>query len=264
MKQQLFKVSKKDLLVLFSLFLIQGIAKAQVSRGLWEYGPVITTTNNAYGWVAENLKAYGFGLAEQEGVTFWNKNRWWIPSFRSRFDITKDIDTPAGDVKVKWADWGLRNYSVGYHVGYLSYVSPIGFDVQVDYEKQNWRSKFPGQDDYTNYEKQMIVPTILLKTRLGDFTRNTFNVIVEAGAKYNYVLSAKGDYNDVKSLNNGVTGVFGIGVINSYSHFAIQLRYEHDFFDYFNKDFSPNETLKPYDGFSSKHGTLNLYTSFGF
>lgn len=255
---------KKSLIVLFSLFLMQGAVKAQVRRGLWEYGPVITTTNNGYGWGAENLKAFAFALAEEGGVMFWNKNRWWIPSFRARFDVLKDIDTPAGDVDVKWADWGLRNFSVGYHFGYLSYISPIGFDVQVDYEKQNWRSKFPGQDDYANYEKQMLVPTVLIKTQIGDFATNKLNVIIEAGAKYNYVLSARGDYDDVKSLNNGFTGVFGVGIINSFSHFTIQLRYEHDFFDYFNKDFSPNGTLKPYEGYSSKHGTLNLYSSFGF
>lgn len=253
---------KKFLLVFILLLLINSPAKAQITRGLWEYGPVITTNNNGYGWVTENLKTFGF--ASLDGVEFWNKNRWWIPSFRSRFDLVKDIDTPAGDVKVKWADWGLRNYSLGYHVGYLSYVIPLGFDVQVDYEKQNWRSLFPGRDGYKNYEKQMIVPTILLKTRIGDYTRGTFNVILEAGAKYNCVLSAKGDYDQVKSLNNGFTGVFGIGVINSYSHFAIQLRYEHDFFDYFNSNFSPNGTSKPYDGVTSKHGTFNLYTSFGF
>lgn len=252
---------KKFLFGLFSLFLMQGTVKAQVTRGLWEYGPVITTTNNGYGWFAENLEVYGF--ASWDNLVFLNDNRWWIPSFRARFDVLKDIDTPAGDVKVKWADWGLRNYSIGYHVGYLSYVCPIGLDVQVDYEKQNWRSKLPGQGDYMNYEKQMVVPTVLLKTRIGDFATNTFNIIVEAGAKYNYILSAKGDYDDVKSLNNGFTGVFGIGVINSFSHVTIQLRYEHDFFDYFNKDFSPNGTWKPYDGFSSKHGTLNLYGSFG-
>lgn len=110
----------------------------------------------------------------------------------------------------------------------------------------------------------MLVPTVLIKTRIGDFATNKLNVIIEAGAKYNYVLSARGDYDDVKSLNNGFTGVFGVGIINSFSHFTIQLRYEHDFFDYFNKDFSPNGTLKPYEGYSSKHGTLNLYSSFGF
>lgn len=255
---------KKSLFVLFSLFLMQGTVKAQLTRGLWEYGPVVTTTNNGYGWFAENAKAYGLVSSGERTIAFWNRNRWWIPSFRARFDIVKDIDTPAGDVKVKWWDFGLRNYSIGYHVGYLSYVRPIGFDIQVDYEKQNWRSKFPGQDNYMNYEKKMIVPTILLKTRLGDYTQNTFNVIVEVGAKYNYAFDVKGDYDDIESVKNGFTGVFGVGMINSYSHFTLQLRYEHDFFDYFDKDFSPYGTFKPYDGVTSKHGTVNLYGSFGF
>lgn len=248
--------------MLLLLLFYNNVAKAQVTRGLWEYGPVVTTNNNAYGWVAENLKTYGFASAS--AVNFWNKNRWWIPSFRSRFDVVKDIDTPNGDVKVKWADWGMKNYSLGYHFGYLSYVSPIGFDVQVDYERQNWKSKFPDMDEYKNFEKQMVVPTVLLKTRFGDFTRNTFNVILEAGAKYNHVLSAKGDYDDTKSLNNGVTGVFGVGVLNSLSHFAIQLRYEHDFYDYFNKDFTPDGIIKPYENVTSKHSSLNLYMTFGF
>lgn len=253
---------KKIHLLLLSLFLLQGMALAQIKRNLWDYGPVITTTNNAYGWVAENVKAYAF--AKSGGIEFWNSNRWWIPTLRSRFDVVKDIDTPSGDVKVRWADWGLRNYSVGYHFGYLPYVSPIGFDVQVDYERQSWRSKFPGTDGYKDYSKQMIVPTALLRARIGNYTNNRFNLLLEAGAKYNYVVKAKGEYDDVKSLKNGVTGVWGIGLINTYSHFTMQLRYEHDFFDYFDKGFSPDGILRPYEGVTSKHGVLNLYTSFGF
>lgn len=255
---------KKILLILCSLFLLQEAAKAQIRRGLWEYGPVVTTTNNAYGWAIENLKVQAFAHGKEKGITFLNNNRWWIPSFRARFDVMKDIDTPNGDVKVKWGDWGLRSYSVGYHVGYLSYVSPIGFDLQVDYERQNWESRFPGQADYKNYEKQMVVPTLLLKTRIGDFTRNTLNVLVEAGAKYNYVVGAKGDYDKVESLNNGMTGVIGLGIINSFTHFTLQLRYEHDFFDYFDQGFSPDGVLKPYEGVTSRHGTLNLYATFAF
>lgn len=41
---------KKSLFILFLLFLMQSTTKAQITRGLWEYGPVITTTNNGYGW----------------------------------------------------------------------------------------------------------------------------------------------------------------------------------------------------------------------
>ena len=253
---------KKSQLLIIALLLMHSAAKAQISRGLWEYGPVITTTNNGYGWVAENLKVYGLACAN--GMGFANENRWWIPTFRSRFDVVKDIDTPEGDVKVKWADWGLKNYSIGYHLGYMSYVAPIGFDVQVDYERQTWRAKFPGKDSYTNYRKQMIVPTVLLKTRFGDFAKHTFNVVAEAGAKYNCVIGAKGDYDKTKSLNNGVTGVVGLGVINTVTHFSLQVRYEHDFFDYFNEDFSPDGSTKPYEGVTSKHGAINLYCCFAF
>lgn len=255
---------RKIAFVLFSLFLLQGTVKAQVTRGLWEYGPVITTTNNCYGWIAENLKVYGFASADQEGVEFWNKNRWWIPSFRSRFDVVKDIDTSDGDVHVRWWDFGLKNYSIGYHAGYLSYIYPVGFDIQIDYEKQNWRAQFPGQDEHINFDKQMLVPTLLLKTRIGDFTSNKYNFIIEGGAKYNYVIRAKGEYNDVKSINSGFTGIIGLGIINSYTHFTLQLRYEHDFFDYFNKDFSPDGIFRPYENVTSKHGSLNLFMSFGF
>lgn len=254
---------KKFLLVSLSLFLLQGTVKAQISRGQWTYGPVITTTNNFYGNIAENL--LWTGIEAGELYEEWNFLRGIIPRFRAKFDILKDIDTPAGDVKVRWWDFGLRNYTIGYHLGYLPSVTPIGFEVQVDYEKQNWRAKFPGQESYKNYVKRMIVPTVLLKGRFGDFTMSNYNIIVEAGAKYNHVLNAKGDYTDVKSLNNGFTGVLGIGVLNTGLHAAVQLRYEHDFFDYFNKNFSPDGITKPYDGVTSKHGTLNLYvTIIGF
>lgn len=246
------------------LFLLQGSVGAQIKRGVWEYGPVLTTVNNPYGWVAENLKVFGFASGEERGIEFWNNNRWWIPSFRSRFRFPQSINSPMGDVKQKYANWGFRNYAVGYHFGYLSYTSHIGYDVQLDYERQTWRAKFPGRSDYTNYSKQMVVPTLLVKTRLGDFVKNKYNFIAEAGVKYNYAFDAKGDYNDTESLNKGFTGVFGVGLINSYTHFTIQLRYEYDFFNYFNEDFSPDGILKPYEGVKTKHGALNLYFAFGF
>lgn len=254
---------KKILLVTFLLFLLHGTAKGQISRGQWSYGPVITTTNNFYGNIAENL--LWSGIAAGELYDEWHFLRGIIPRFRAKFDILKDIDTPVGDGKVRWWDFGLRNYTIGYHLGYLPSVSSVGFEIQVDYEKQNWRVKFPDQESFKNYEKRMVVPTVLLKGRFGDFTMNDFNIIVEAGAKYNHVLKAKGDYTDVKSLNNGFTGVLGIGLLNTGLHGAIQLRYEHDFYDYFNKDFSPDGFTKPYEGVSSKHGSLNLHvTLFGF
>ena len=83
---------KKNLFVLFSLFLMQGTAKAQITRGLWEYGPVITTTNNGYGWVVENLKAIGFASAEMEGIEFWNNTQLLIvnqPCFHGRVTRTE-------------------------------------------------------------------------------------------------------------------------------------------------------------------------------
>lgn len=252
-----------SMMLLFLLFTC-GAIKAQVKRGLWEYGPVMTTVNNPYGWVAENLKAFGFSSAGEGGIEFWNNNRWWIPSFRSRFGVPQSIESPAGTVKQKYANWGFRNYAVGYHFGYISYVSHIGFDVQVDYERQTWRAKFPGETQYTNYSKQMVVPTVLLKTRLGDFVNDKYNFIAEAGVKYNYAFDAKGGYSDTKSINDGFTGVWGIGIINSYTHFTMQLRYEYDFFNYFNEDFSPDGATMPYDGVKTKHGVLNLYFSFGF
>ncbi len=253
-------------ILLFSLLfpLLTEPTSAQVTRGLWEYGPVITTTNNAYGWFAENVKSLVIGSTGEKGIDFCNRNRWWIPSFRARFDVLKTIDSPNGDIKVKWWDWGVQNISVGYHIGYLSYIYPIGFDFQIDYEKQNWKLKVAGQDDYKSYDKQMVVPTLLLKTRIGDFTSKKFNVIVEAGAKYNYVFRVRGDYSDSKSISNGFSGVLGLGVINSFSHISLLLRYEHDFFNYFNPGYIAYGGYKPYEGVKSKHGTLNLYTSFGF
>lgn len=250
---------KKILLVLISLFISQEIVKAQITRGQWEYRPVITTTNNGYGWFAENLKWAGIGAADLGDV--WYTLRGIIPTFRSRFDVLKDIDTPNGDVKVRWWDFGLRNYALGYHVAYMPSVSPIGFDFQLDYEKQNWRAKFPGRDSYENYEKRMIVPTLLLKGRFGDYVSNNYNIIVEAGAKYNHVLKAKGEFNDKKSLNNGFTGIIGLGVMMTTFNSSIQIRYEHDFFNYFNKDYTIDRNIKPYEKVTSKHGSLNIYIS---
>lgn len=237
---------------------------AQVERGLWDYGPVISTTNNAYGFFAENIKMYAFGSAGESGVNFLNNNRWWIPTFRSRIDVLKSISSPNDDYKIKRTDWGIRSISVGYHVGYMSYVFPLGFDLQLDYEKQNWKLKNLGNDTYKNCAKNMVVPTALLKARIGDFTRDQFNFFLEGGAKYNYAFKTRGYYNDVKSTNNGFTGVLGMGVINPRTHTSIALRYEHDFYNYFNTDYSPDGIIKPYEGFKTKHSSLDLFVTIAF
>lgn len=262
---------KKTFVSILTLLSLTLATSAQVKRGVWDLGPVVTTTNTVYGMLAQNITHYGVGgfvcIDEEDAmkyVTFMNKNRWWIPTFRDKFNVMQQIKTPDGKAKMKWWDWGLRNYSLGYHVGYMSYTAPIGFDVQVDYERQSWKAKMPGQNDFKDYAKQMVVPTALLKFRLGDFAENQFNFIVEAGAKYNYAFKAKGDYDDEESVENGFTGVFGIGLVNPSTHTTLQVRYEHDFFDYFDKDFTTETGLKPYEDVKTKHGALGLFLSIAF
>ena len=257
----------KKLFISLLLLLIGGGEFAVRAEGLlnksgWSYSPVITTTNNVYGNVANTL----FGsipFFTSDPSSFYTHNRWWIPQTLTKWDVLNSIDTPAGKASTKFWDWGLTNYSIGYQVGYMSRMFPLGFSAQVDYERRATKAKMPGMEHYTRYAKQMVVPTVLLSCRFGDYATRNYNIVAEIGGSYDYTFKCKGDYTDTESVNNGFTGIVGIGYVNTLSHVSVSLRYEHDFYDYFNTDFTV-DGMKPYEGIQTKHGQLAVYFSVGF
>ena len=44
-------------------------------------------------------------------------------------------------------DWGFRNYSLGYKVGYMPRVARLGFEVEADYIQDGYQIRMPDKFD---------------------------------------------------------------------------------------------------------------------
>lgn len=255
---------RKKILIMWILLLESiTVIKAQISRGEWTLGPIISTTNNFYGNIAECLIFGNIPLLSKDATYLW-RNRWWIPYSYSRYAVLQKINTPLGKASIKWWDWGLVNYSVGYHCGFIPKFFPVGFDIKVDYERKGMKVKLPQGTKYITYSKQMIVPTFLLKIPLRNYLENSLIPIVEIGGSYDFSFHCKGEYSDRKSINDGLTGIIGLGLGNSESHIAFSFRYEYDFYNYFNRNFTPDGKTYPYQGWKTKLGCLDFILIVGF
>lgn len=249
--------------VLGGLFLVGSLifpskANAQISRGGWEFKPVVTFTDNIYGLLLGGLCNTSSGLA-------------WFPQIQQRFDTQKFVHTPYGHADVKWWDWGMRNIKAGYSVGYQSRTNPFGFAFSLSYEKRGLQSDMPedyvaaGGREYIYFNRQTINPELLLKIRLGNYITNRLNPLIEIGGSYNIAVACKGLSKNTESINSGFRGVIGVGFGNTESHLSVTLRYEYDFYNWFNTGWSPDGGLThPYEGFNSRIGSIMFAASYGF
>ena len=232
----------------------------QLLRSGWEIHPTISLTNSLY-----NLSTGSFYKLYVDDAVDGNSTVGYrfIPAFQQKWRLSQKIETPLGKAKVKYFDWGLRSFSLGYAFGFQSFTGPLGFVMELNYEKQNWKAKLPTNDDYINFSKQMFAPEVCLRFRLGA-RESLLNFVLEPGVKYNHAFKAYGEYNDKNYVNNGVTGIFGLGYYRKDYHIIGTIRYERDFFDYFNQDFVAPDGSKPYQDFTTKHGLLNICLALCF
>lgn len=227
---------------------------AQVKRGNWDFSPVIKTTNSIYGLIANAVLSPTVKSA-------------WMPKFESHFGVPQILETPEGKAKMKrYMDWELRNIGVAYRVSYQSTDTPFGFSAQVGYEKRGITVQLPDRETHNYFNRQMIVPEVLLHLRFGDYITNTINPLFVIGAGYDYAFAAKsGDYKGHKTVDSGVRGIVGVGIGNTLSHIQAYVRYEYSFYDWFNKSFSPDGGItRPYDGWKTRMGNISISLSYGF
>lgn len=273
---------KKNLIlstVVLALSLIPSVLKAQIGRNDWSYGLVIQTDNLVYSGLGATLTTLPANIAtssedrdamEKVG-NFYMKNKWWIPEFRYRANVVQDMEFANGKASLYpkvWGlshwDWSMRNYAIGYRVGYLSRVAPIGFDVQADYVQDGYELQMEGSDEKQEIVKRMLSATALLKIRLMKYDRHRINPVIELGGSYNYAFHYHDDViNDKDAVNNGFTGIIGLGFHNTETHISWSLRYEHSFYDFYNKDYMYNGNAI-FAGSKSKFGKLGVAISYGF
>ena len=164
-----------------------------------------------------------------------------------------------------FGNFNLKSYSIGYTASYMSKEKPVGLFLKVAYQKEGIELRMPGDDDkYTTFIKHMVVPEAQLRFRFGSYMRDNVNVLLNVGATYDYTFSAKGTYKDKKTVNNGVSGKVGLGIGFPESHVSIDLGVSIPFYDYFNKDYTPDGELYPYKDVKLKKFTPEVTARFGF
>lgn len=274
MKRKLFLST-----VVLAFSLLPSVLKAQIGRSDWSFGPIIETNNLIYsglGSILQSLPA-NIAVAMEDDATiesvgnFYVKNKWWIPDFRYRANLVQKMEFANGEAKLypkAWGlshwDWGLRNYSAGYQVGYLSRVSPVGFELEAKYVQDGYEMQLPGSDDKQDIIKRMLQTTALLKVRFMKYDKTRINPVLEIGGSYNYAFHYHDDViNDKDAVNNGFTGIIGLGFTNTELHLSWSLRYEHTFYDFYNKDFMYNGNAI-FAGSKSSFGKLGVAVSYGF
>ncbi|MDE5919657.1 MAG: hypothetical protein K2F68_00415 [Duncaniella sp.] len=244
------RLSLITIIIISTLLILPSNANAQVKRGEWDFRPVLTTTNSLYG-----LLFNGAGTIMGSS---------WVPSLFNRFSVMQSLHTPEGKASIKYWDWEFRNIAVAYQVAYQGKFHPFGFSFRVGYEKRGLQTNLPDKSK-KYFNRQMIAPTFLLNVRFGNYLTNRVNPVLEIGGSYDVAIACKGLSKNTKSVNNGFHGIAGIGFGDTNTHLQWTLRYEQDFYNWFNEDFTTdNGNTHPYKGWKSKMGYLSISCRFGF
>ncbi len=264
------------MLSLFSSFLLVEQSNAQIGRSDWSFGPVFQTSNPFYSGLADAavLSPYFF-MRKDEAAEFYRNNQWWMPEVRYRFNVVRRMEFNGekstfhpkfsqmwGPESWKYFDWGLRSFAAGYHVGWLSRIYPVGFDLELDYAQEGYKIILPDSEERIKIAKQMLSATALAKIRLLKYESNDINPILEIGGSYNYALNYKDDYiHDKDAVNNGFTGIIGLGFVHTDAHIQWSIRYEHTFYDFYNKDFE-YQGRKIFEDSKSTFGRIGVAISY--
>lgn len=258
-----FKILCSTILI-FCLY--QQNVKAQISvTDNFYCGPVVSTTNNLYARLAntiENVILYNSGVNSYISPV--------LPIFINKYRL-QSIETKNGNAKLKWWDWSLKNYSIGYNFFYMPKFKHIGFNASLNYERDVITCMLPGETQYKDYRKDMIVPKIALVFRIGnDFS--LFQMYLRLGCRYDYTFDFKGGYNNKGSVNNGFVGIvslssYGISGIKPEDSLwtifnGLSINYEHKFYNYFNTEFSLDGISYPYKDYKSRFGYLYFAMTF--
>lgn len=251
---------------------------AQIERSDWTYGPVLYTDNFVYWLLADAAVTLPLWCSYDEDVyKFYENNRWWIPEMRYRLNVVQNMEFNGQDATLypRFSDywgpksyskmnWGIRTFSVGYHVGWLSRIAPIGFDFQADYAQEGYKLKLPESEEKMKITKQMLSATLLAKIRLMKYESNRLNPVIGIGGSYNYALHYKDDIiHDKDAVNNGFMGIVDLGFINTEAHIQWSLRYEHTFYDFYNKDFEL-DGKKIFEDSNSSFGRIGAVLTYSF
>ena len=222
--------------------------------------------NMAYGALANGLDA-GFEDSET-----WQKIVPFLPATYLCIDAPISMKTPDGKVAFDYGNvwkkyylWNFCNYSIGFELSWQKRRFPVGLFLDCDYKHYLLDMKLPGEDIYSKYITQSIVPALGLRSNFGSFMQKV-NPVIELGAAYNYNFSFEGKYgNDKNAVKNGITGIYGVGVEFPALRSVLTIRYLMNHYNYFNENYTPDKGITyPYKGVKSTIGCFNLSFSKRF
>ena len=244
---------KKVLVILALALCYPTLANCQINHNVW-YGDFEVRSNSLLLPVCANLvqSVPQFSLFDDDmqlktgKFNEFMKYRKWL-AISTLYDIHvpkwRLYDTN-GEILTQGPDWWKcllfgdfrhnYNVSVGYSLHWRSYDIPFGANFGVNYE---WRGLYVKEGELAGFHKTSgVVPSATLSWFVlgNNFEReHNWNIVAEAGASYVKTLF----YNNPLQLgkdkvNSGWRGLAAIGF--KYNRDCFFLRYEMDFYDYFN------------------------------
>lgn len=166
----------------------------------------------------------------------------------------------------------FRSFGIGLTAGYQPAFSAFGIYVTGGYDFRQFRMQPDKLLDY--YEKYKpssfsaglgirIAPALLF---MDEEPKGT--PFIEIGTKYNKVFSCKAPFDNAKEqFNSGFTTRLSVGVRNVKSDgfaYSLFVYYEMPTYDYFNKDFTLDNGVKPYENIKSKIHSIGLGVTHEF
>lgn len=256
---------KKKIIFTCALALCSSLgALAQIQRSEWTASPRITTDNLLY--------TLGIGTAVQLiDNDFAESHSWLIPDVQYTANVVQNLEFANGKATIypqafglsHW-DWKMRRYSVGYNVGYLSRMFPLGFSAGVDYVQDGYDVLMPEATERTEIVKRMVAPYVTLQIRLLSYENRNYNIVLDMGSAYNYAFHYHDNtINDAKAVNNGFTAIGSISYYNTHSHIKTGIKYEHALYDFYNKDYL-HDGVSVFAGSKSSFGSLSGFFTKAF
>lgn len=236
-----------------------------------------------------SAQSFDYGEAPKSKIQFiLNPHLGWMPY--SYWALPLNMDGPDGKVEIRRRKnskkfFPLKNFTTSdFNLGVKGIIrhpqSRLGGFVFLDYRNRGFEMKYPGEEEFRTHIAQSVSPAAGLRLSIGRMT-NKVKGVLEAGAAYNLNFKYKGSYdNDLKAVNNGFSGIYGIGIefasgrfedkditssgnisrsVQSTKDFywTMTLQYRQDYYNFFNNDFT-HGGVKPYQGFKSNFGYLGF------
>ncbi len=174
-----------------------------------------------------------YGDVMEMGSPKWWKNWFW--NWNYNFEISPSYE-------ITWIPRAIPR---------INLIAGVGYEYKQLYFQNGFLEG--------RHKTHACFPTAALQYYLLNPTKNDFNIIVEAGASYIYNIKYKNpqDYS-LEALNNGIRGRFRLMIGNTQKLMLI-FQYEHDFYNYFNHNYSPDGGVSfPLDGIKNSFGAVYL------